>query len=57
MGLPVGQRDALCARLDGVRRISNDFGYGVGDDMDTLLAAAWERVGDCRWWKRKRPAV
>lgn len=25
-------------RLDRVREISHDFGYGVGDDMDYLLA-------------------
>ena len=25
-------------RLDAVRRISHNFGYGVGDDMDYLLA-------------------
>ena len=31
-------RDSLIARLDRVREISHDFGYGVGDDMDYLLA-------------------
>jgi hypothetical protein len=31
-------RDRLIARLDRVREISHDFGYGVGDDMDYLLA-------------------
>lgn len=36
--LPVEQRDALLARLDEVRSISHNFGYGVGDDMNTLLA-------------------
>jgi len=36
--LPVAHRDALIARLDAVRRISHNFGYGVGDDMDTLFA-------------------
>ena len=35
--LPAGDRDALIARLDGVRTISRNFGYGVGDDMDSLL--------------------
>jgi hypothetical protein len=25
-------------RLDRVRQISHDFGYGVGDDMDYLVA-------------------
>jgi hypothetical protein len=29
---------ALIARLDRVRVISHNFGYGVGDDMDSLLA-------------------
>lgn len=28
----------LMARLDSVRHISHNFGYGVGDDMDDLLA-------------------
>ena len=28
----------LIARLDKVRTISHNFGYGVGDDMDSLLA-------------------
>lgn len=36
--LPQDCRPALMARLDAVRRISHDFGYGVGDDMDDLLA-------------------
>lgn len=35
--LPDGQRPALWGRLDEVRHISHDFGYGVGDDMDKLL--------------------
>src|SRR3954466_9871052 len=34
--LPVGDRNALIARLDRVRVISRDFGYGAGDDMDSL---------------------
>lgn len=33
------QRNHVLARLDAVRDISHDFGYGVGDDMDALLAA------------------
>lgn len=37
--LPAEQRDALLSRLDEVRRVSHDFGYGVGDEMDDLLAA------------------
>ena len=36
--LPVPDRDVLIARLDRVRVISHNFGYGVGDDMDSLLA-------------------
>lgn len=36
--LPEAQRPALLQRLDAVRRISHDFGYGVGDEMDELLA-------------------
>lgn len=32
------QRQPLWDRLDAVRRISHNFGYGVGDDMDGLLA-------------------
>jgi len=35
--LPAGDYDALIARLDRVRTISHNFGYGVGDDMDDLL--------------------
>ena|ERR1019366_2464288 len=37
-GLPAEQRDALRARLDKVRQMSHTLGYGVGEDMDTLLA-------------------
>ncbi|BDT58078.1 hypothetical protein MasN3_15720 [Massilia varians] len=36
--LPDTARPALLERLDDVRRISHSFGYGVGDDMDELLA-------------------
>lgn len=36
--LPASDRNALIARLDRVRAISHNFGYGVGDDMDSLLA-------------------
>lgn len=32
------QRQPLWDRLDAVRRTSHNFGYGVGDDMDGLLA-------------------
>jgi hypothetical protein len=37
-GLPVNDRKALIARLDRVRVISHNLGYGVGADMDSLLA-------------------
>lgn len=36
--LPDTQRPALWARLAEVRRTSDNSGYGVGDDMDALLA-------------------
>jgi hypothetical protein len=36
--LSVDLRDNLVARLDRVRTISHEFGYGVGDDMDSLLS-------------------
>jgi hypothetical protein len=36
--LPANDRNALIARLDRVRAISHAFGYGVGDDMDSMLA-------------------
>jgi hypothetical protein len=32
--LPVDRRDALIARLERVRVIGHEFGYGVGDEMD-----------------------
>ena len=36
--LPKNARSDLLDRLDVVRGISHNFGYGVGDDMDDLLA-------------------
>ncbi|MEO6423307.1 MAG: hypothetical protein ABIR84_11700 [Candidatus Nitrotoga sp.] len=36
--LPVAQRQPLWDRLDTVRSICHNFGYGVGDDMDEQLA-------------------
>lgn len=36
--LSASHRNALLARLDKVRVVSHDFGYGVGDAMDSLLA-------------------
>lgn len=35
--LPDAQRAVLHERLDTVRHISHNFGYGVGDDMNALL--------------------
>ena len=35
---PTADREALVARLERVRTISHNFGYGVGDDMDDLIA-------------------
>ncbi len=35
--LPQTQRQTLRTRLDAVRQVSHDFGYGVGEDMDSLL--------------------
>jgi len=36
--LPAQSRSLLIARLDKVRAISDNFGYGVGEDLDSLLA-------------------
>jgi len=36
--LPEGRRSEFLVRLDAVRRISHNFGYGVGDAMDELRA-------------------
>jgi hypothetical protein len=36
--LPAKIQDGLIARLDRVRSMSHEFGYGVGDDMDVLLS-------------------
>jgi hypothetical protein len=36
--LSTDRRDDLVSRLERVRAISHDFGYGVGDDMDFLLS-------------------
>jgi len=36
--LSAERRDDLMTRLDRVRVISHDFGYGVGDEMDSLLS-------------------
>jgi hypothetical protein len=36
--LSAGDRDPLIVRLDRVRAISHNLGYGVGDAMDSLIA-------------------
>jgi hypothetical protein len=36
---PENRRRELWGRLDAVRRLGQNLGYGVGDDMDDLLAA------------------
>jgi hypothetical protein len=36
--LPQDRQAPWLERLDGVRQISHNFGYGVGDDMDDMLA-------------------
>jgi hypothetical protein len=41
--LPNDTRDALIARLDQVRSISHKCGYGVGDDMDSILTKYTKR--------------
>lgn len=43
--LPASGRDSLIARLNRVREISHTFGYGVGDDMDYLLAKYAKHCG------------
>ena len=41
--LPVASRDALIVRLDRVCSMSHKLGYGVGDDMDSILATHTKR--------------
>jgi hypothetical protein len=36
--LSAGDRHALIVRLDKVRAVSHNFGYGVDDDMDSLVS-------------------
>ena len=43
--LPANGRNGLIARLDRVREVSHAFGYGVGDDMDFILAKYTTRSG------------
>ena len=40
--LSASDRNPLITRLDRVRVISHNFGYGVGDDMDALLVSIAE---------------
>ena len=39
LALPADRRGERLVRLDAVRRLGHNLGYGVGDDMDDLLAA------------------
>ena len=41
--LPAGRREDLIARLDRVREVSHQFGYGVGDDLDLIFAKYTKR--------------
>jgi hypothetical protein len=43
--LPADRRDGLVARLERVRDVSHDFGYGVGDEMDSVLLKYTDREG------------
>ncbi|MDA8362783.1 MAG: hypothetical protein M0Z84_02945 [Gammaproteobacteria bacterium] len=36
--LPAGRRSGQLSRLNAARRISHNFGFGIGDDMDGMLA-------------------
>jgi hypothetical protein len=38
-----GDREALVVRLDRVRGVSHNIGYGVGDEMDSVLAKHMKR--------------
>ena len=41
VALPDAARLSLLERLKEVRRVSHNFGYGVGDEMDELLSEHW----------------
>jgi hypothetical protein len=43
--LPASGQDSLIARLDRVRSTSQQFGYGVGDEMDFTFAKYNKRKG------------
>jgi hypothetical protein len=51
--LTVGPRDAMLDRLDAVRHVSHNFGYGVGDDMDDLLAKYGQRYRKASSWQTR----
>lgn len=38
--LPAERRGTLLIRLDAARRLAHNLGFGVGDDMDNLLASS-----------------
>jgi hypothetical protein len=40
--ISASDRRRLVARLDKVRTVSHNFGYGVGEDMDYMLAQCGE---------------
>jgi len=44
--LSVDRRGDLVARLDRVRAISHEFGYGVGDDMGSFFRSTRGVEGD-----------
>ena len=46
--LAVEPRDAMLDRLDAVRNLSHNFGYGAGDDMDDLLVRYDQRQRNSR---------
>jgi hypothetical protein len=47
--LPANVQDALIVRLESVRDISREFGYGVADEMGVLLSEFVSARG--RSWK------
>jgi len=55
--LPVSERDALIARLDRKRGVSHNLGYGVGDDMDSLLVKYVKVRPSVRRWFSTRTAA
>ena len=43
--LPGEQREAMLVRLDDVRGVGQDYGYGVGAEMDFLFTRHTEGRG------------